>query len=303
MLYDKPLETAVREFQRSHGLEADGLVGKAALAALNIQPSQRIEQIRANLERWRWMPETLGRRHVRVNIANFRLEAWQEGRVAQSMKVIVGRPYRQTPLFSDNIRYLVFNPTWEVPLSIAVKDKLPLFRKDPGSLRKNGFVLLRGYGAAETEIDPATVDWTTLNKHNFPFRLRQKPGRGNALGKVKIMFPNQHDVYLHDTSNPELFARGVRTFSSGCIRVAQPLELSQWLLNETPGWSSDAVAVAWQRDETKTVLLKEAVPIHLQYATVQVDSQGEAQFLPDVYQRDAPLIKALQRRGPEQEFD
>ena len=292
-LYDDRLVQAVEAFQRAHGLEADGIVGPSTLGELNASDAERIDRILANLERWRWMPEELGPRHVRINIAGFRLEAWQDGALLDSMKVIVGRSYRRSPLFSDRIRYLVFNPAWEVPPKIAVQDKLPQLRKDPQSLSQAGFVVLDGQGADQVERDPASVDWSTVGKGHFPYRLRQKPGPGNALGRVKIMFPNRFNVYLHDTSNPELFARDVRTFSSGCIRLERPIELSRWLLEETPGWTDGRIEEAIATGETRTVLLKNPVPVHLQYWTAWVDEEGQARFVDDIYQRDAPLAAAL----------
>ncbi len=292
-LYDERLAGAVEDFQRAHGLEADGIVGPSTLGELNASDAERIDRILANLERWRWMPEELGRRHVRINIAGFRLEAWQDGALLQSMKVIVGRSYRRSPLFSDQIRYLVFNPAWEVPPKIAVQDKLPQLRKDPESLSRAGFVVLDGRGVDEVGVDPASIDWSTVDKGHFPYRLRQKPGPGNALGRVKIMFPNRFNVYLHDTSNPELFTRDVRTFSSGCIRLEHPIELSQWLLGETPGWTDGGIEEAIASGETRTVLLKQPVPVHLQYWTAWVDDEGKARFVDDIYRRDAPLAAAL----------
>lgn len=292
--FDETLVLAVKLFQQKHGLEADGIIGDATLRQLNAGPAERIDQVLANMERWRWMPAELGERHVNVNIAGFRLEMWDKGDLQHAMKVIVGRPYRRTPLFSDRIRYLVFNPAWNVPRRLAVQDKLPQLRKDAASLQRAGFVLLRGHGSEEIEIDPRSVDWQAVSARNFDYRLRQKPGPDNALGRVKIMFPNRFDVYLHDTSNPELFAKGVRSFSSGCIRLEQPSLLVNWLLVDDPAWNEHKIAAAMAGSTTETVVLKQPVPVHLQYWTVWVDDQGQAHFLDDIYQRDPPLAAALQ---------
>ena len=291
--YDEGLAASVRAFQESHGLEPDGIVGPTTLRELNSGPGERIDRILANLERWRWMPATLGPRHVKINIAGFRLEAWENDALARSMKVIVGRSYRRTPLFSDNIRYLVFNPAWEVPPNIAIQDKLPQLRKDPESMQRAGFVVLSGQGADEVELDLRDIDWKSVDKSNFRYRLRQKPGPGNALGRVKIMFPNRFNVYLHDTSNPELFAKNVRTFSSGCIRLQEPQTLAQWLLEANPDWPEEKVVNAMTGDLTQTVVLSRPVPLHLQYWTAWVDDAGEAHFIDDIYQRGAPLAAAL----------
>jgi murein L,D-transpeptidase YcbB/YkuD len=293
-VFDAALEAAVRRFQESHGLEADAVVGPATLAELNRSAAERIRQIAVNLERWRWLPEDLGRRHVLVNIAGFRLQAVQDGAPVIDSKVIVGRQYRRTPVFSDRIRYLVVNPSWDVPRSIAVRDKLPLLQKDPQALSRGRFLVLAG----QQVIDPASVDWSALSASHFPYRLRQQPGPQNALGRVKIMFPNRFNVYLHDTPDRELFERGVRTFSSGCIRVEKPVELAAWVLAETPGWDHEALEAAIATGRERTIPVSMPVPVHILYWTARMDADGTAQFRPDVYGRDPRVAAALERRPP-----
>lgn len=232
-VFDATLEQAVVRFQARHGLEADGVVGPASRAALNRPVEDRIRQIEVNLERWRWLPEDLGDRYVLVNIAGFQLRVMEAGESVLQMRVVTGRPYRQTPVFSDQISYLVFSPYWHVPHSLATQDKLPVFQKNPDLVAQQGFEVFRGWGAGAQPIDPSTIDWQRLSAANFPYRLRQRPGPQNALGQVKFMFPNRHSVYLHDTPTRGLFRRSERGFSSGCIRVERPAELAAYLLEDS----------------------------------------------------------------------
>ena len=291
------LETAVVTFQERHGLEADGVVGPATRAALNVSADARAEQVAVNLERWRWLPQSLGRRHVLVNIAAFRLRVVEEGEDVLRMRAIIGRPYRQTPVFSGAISYLVLNPYWHVPHSIATKDKLPEIKKDPDYLARQQFEVLRGWGADAQPIDPSTIDWSRLSASNFPYRLRQQPGPLNALGQVKFMFPNRHSVYLHDTPTRGLFARAERSFSSGCVRVEKPIELAEYLLANQTQWAADRIQTALNTSAAeRSVFLPEPVPVHLQYWTAWADADGTVHFRADVYQRDDAVYRALSDR-------
>lgn len=296
--FDMALEAAVARFQARHGLTADGLVGRATLAALNRPIQERINQIIVNLERWRWLPESLGERYVIVNIAGFRLDVIEDGESLLTMRVVVGRPYRRTPVFSDTIRYLVLNPSWEVPSRIAIQDKLPLIRQDPRYLTDQGFDLLEGWGSDERHIDPMSVDWSTVTARNFSYRLRQRPGEMNALGRIKFMFPNQFSVYLHDTPARELFGEDVRAFSSGCIRLQDPLALAELLLGDNPNWSRDAIEGAIAERREQTVTLARSMPVHLLYWTVWVDPDGTLQFRDDIYERDVPVLRELREDPP-----
>lgn len=297
-VYDEALADAVRSFQRRHGLEPDAVVGPGTLAALNASPAERIRQLEVNLERWRWLPQDLGDRHVMVNIADFRLDAVEEGETTLTMRAIVGRPYRQTPVFSDRISYMVFSPYWHVPHSLAVNDQLPLQKEDPSYFRRMGFRLFRGWGTDAAEVDPASVDWSSVTPRNFGFRLRQDPGPQNFLGAVKFMFPNPWNVYLHDTPGREMFARTARSFSSGCVRLEKPRELALWLLRGQPEWTPDRVDRAMRAGREETARLSGPVPVHLLYWTAFADAEGAVQFRPDVYDRDAPVVRALERAPP-----
>ena len=290
--YDPALESAVRQFQRRHGLDADGAIGAKTVAALNVPVEDRIRQIVLNMERFRWMPDDLGEDHVFVNMAGFELDYVVGGVTRLAMRVIIGRPYRETPIFSDSIRYMEFNPTWSVPARIAAQDLLPKIKKDPSYLSSGGYELFAGYQNDAPRVDPASVNWAALPKGKFPYRLRQAPGEKNALGQVKFMFPNQFDVYLHDTPSRELFAKSVRNFSSGCIRVQKPITLAEAMLT-ADGQDPAQVRKILDSKKTTRVSLKTPVPVHLTYLTAWIGEGGTVEFRDDIYGRDALLAKAL----------
>lgn len=292
--YDDELQQAVHHFQARHGLDVDGVIGRATLAALNVSPAERLRQIDVNLERWRWLPQTLGSRFLLVNIAGFELLVFDQGKIALRKRVVVGRDYRRTPVLSDRIRYLEFNPTWTVPAKLAVEDKLPEIRRDPGYLQRLGFTVYQSWGENRRVIDPATVDWQQVSTRHFPYYFVQSPGPQNALGQVKFMFPNRFDVYLHDTPVRELFQRAERSFSSGCVRVDGALELAGLLLGWDRGWTRDEIDAIVATGERRVVNLKTPVPIHVVYATAWVESDGQLQLRRDIYRRDTLLADALQ---------
>ncbi len=290
--FDESLRRAVARFQERHGLDIDGVVGPATRAAMNVPVEDRIRQIGVNMERWRWLPQDLGNPHVMVNIADYWLKVVEEGETARQMRVVVGTRYRQTPIFSDRISYLVFSPYWHVPARIAAQDKLAEFQRDPSRVSSWGFEVFRGWGADAQAIDPSTIAWDSLSANTFPYRLRQRPGPYNALGQIKFMFPNQHDVYLHDTPSRSLFGQAARTFSSGCIRVEHPAELATYLLRDNAGWTEERVTEAMASDTERSVVLREKVPVHLLYWTAWMEN-GRLHFRNDIYERDPAVAKAL----------
>jgi len=294
--FDATLAAGVRRFQRRHGLPADGVVGPATIAAANIPAAMRIRQLQVNMERWRWLPQSLGDRYLIVNIAGFDLRVVESERPVMKMPVVVGRPYRMTPLMADRISYLVLSPTWTVPRRIAVEDKLPVLRRDPAQLQQQGMRVLRS--SDMREVDPATVDWAQVRATTFPYVLRQDPGPQNALGPVKFMFPNPFDVYLHGTPSQELFSRDARAFSSGCIRLEQPLELAELLLRDQPAWTRDAIDRAATGGVPRTVTLRRPVPVHLLYWTAWAEDDGTVHVRPDVYDRDGPVAAGLAAPPP-----
>lgn len=293
--YDGPLEQAVARFQARHGLEPDGLIGRDTFRALDLMPVERLRQIDATLERWRWLPESLGATYVLVNIAGYELKMVKNGEEVLRKRVIVGQPFRQTPVFSDRIRYLVFNPSWTVPRTLMIQDQLPQIIRDPDYLSRLNISVYRGWGADREKVDPATIDWQSLNRNNFPYQLVQEPGPKNALGQVKFMFPNQYDVYLHDTPGRGLFARTARSFSSGCIRVEQPFDLAEQLLAGARDWPRQRIDSLVATAESQTVVLPAPVPVHIQYWTSWIDAEGRLQFRNDIYFRDTRLIEQLRQ--------
>ena len=296
-VFDTSLEEAVREFQRRYGLEPDGLAGRETLAVLNISATQRADQIEANLERWRWLPRDLGDRHILVNAANFSLSLYDGDKRALDMRVIVGKTYRQTPILSKPMRYLVLNPTWTVPPKILRRDILPKLVEDPEYLKTKGMQVFNGWEADAQQLDLAEVDWSKVSTRHSPYRVQQSPGAQNALGQVKFMFPNAHSVYIHDTPNRGLFSERVRAFSSGCVRVEHPLKLAEALLATESGDAKDW-RVGLESGATTNVLLPKPLPVHLVYMTAWVDDQGITQFRRDIYQRDHNLQLALNRLNP-----
>ncbi|MFZ5759420.1 MAG: L,D-transpeptidase family protein [Thermodesulfobacteriota bacterium] len=297
-IFDGGLAAAVRGFQTRHGLDPDAVVGRNTLAALNIGVTERLHQIELNLERWRWMPRELGGRHIIVNIAGFELTLVENDKPVLPMRVVVGKPYRRTPVFSGTISTIVLNPTWEVPASIAAQDLLPKIKKDPGFLAENGYRLFRGWDSGSEEVNPATVNWRAVRDNTFPYRLRQEPGPLNALGRVKFLFPNPHDVYLHDTPSRALFSKDMRTFSSGCIRLEKPQELALHLLRGTPLADRAALDAALATGKTQTIRLSEKVQVHLLYWTAWAGDDDTVHFRGDIYGRDQLLAQAMRQPPP-----
>jgi L,D-transpeptidase YcbB len=292
-VFDDVIEQAVIRFQERHGLEADGLVGRETLAHMNTPVEQRLRQVLVNMERWRWLPEDLGDRYIIVNIANFELELVERNETIMRMRVIVGRQYRRTPVFTGRMTYLVFSPFWNIPPGISANDILPQVKRNIGYLAENNIRVLEGWGANAGDIDPATVDWSVITARNNPYRFRQDPGPNNALGRVKFMFPNKFNVYLHDTPARELFTRVQRDFSSGCIRVEKPVELAEYLLTDRNEWNRRAIVQAMNGSVERTVSLKRPIPVHLLYWTAWADDTGTIHFRRDIYNRDQRLYEAL----------
>ena len=278
-VYDSVLAGAVRRFQRRNGITGDAVVGPMTRAALNVAAERRVRQLRASLERERWLPASLGNRYVAVYIPAFELQAMDGGRVALESRVVGGKTGWHTPIFSASMTTVIFNPYWNIPPSILQKEVLPRQGRDPSYFSREGIEAVRDGGGV---------------------RYRQVPGPQNPLGAVKLIFPNSYNVYLHDTSSPSLFARDERAFSHGCVRVEKPLELAAFALAETPGWSSDSVHAVRDGDRTRErpVALSKPLPVYIFYRTAWVDDTGEVQFRRDLYELDVLLERALALPDP-----
>lgn len=294
--YSDQLAEAVKKYQVRNGLEADGNLGKLTTASLNVTAAKRVEQIIINMERYRWAAEEMGNHYVIVNIADYQLQIYNNRKKTYEEKVIVGKPFRKTPVFSSKMTYLVFNPTWTVPPTILFNDMLPELKKDAGYAKSKNIRILQGQGSNAVEVDPYTVNWSSLSKANFPYTLRQDSGPTNALGVVKFMFPNQYNVYIHDTPSKELFSKTDRAFSSGCIRVNNPLKLAQYILNSQE-WSQEKIDKTVKDGKELSVILKEPFPVHILYLTSWV-SDGQAHFRNDLYERDPAVLKSLNTTPP-----
>ena len=293
-LYNNALVEVVKRFQASQGLEVDGVIGSTTIVAMNVPVQERINSIILAMERLRWMPEDLGQQYLIVNIAGFELRRINAGEVEERMAVVVGKPYHRTPVFSDRIRFLEFNPYWNVPPDIAIKEELPALRSNAASRAAQGFEAVRG----DQVVDVRSVDWAGVGAGRFPYQLRQRPGTNNALGRVKFMFPNPHNVYLHDSPAHSLFGRSVRAFSHGCIRLSRPLELAEQVLRVggVKGWTKERIDDVVASTKTTVVNLREPLPVHITYLTAWVDD-GVANFRQDIYGHDAKLLAALEGKS------
>ncbi|AMN46538.1 hypothetical protein ACG33_05385 [Steroidobacter denitrificans] len=287
--YDARLEAAVRRFQARMGLVVDAAVGTRTREELNVSVAERILQLRINLDRGRILLQELPSQFVVVNIAGYMIYMVRDDEVIWRSRVQVGRTYRRTPIFRSAISYLVWNPSWTVPPGIIRSDILPGARRDPRSITRRGLTVLDREGKV---IDPETIDWSSFRSGHIPYTLRQEPGPDNAMGRVKFMFPNNYDVYLHDTPSKSLFEASDRTFSSGCVRVERPLELALLLLND-PEWNAEAIAHTLESRRLLNVTLRDKMPVLLTYWTAWAGAQGEINFRRDVYGQDAQWAAGL----------
>jgi len=288
--YDPFLEQAVRHFQKKHGLKIDGIIGSETLKAMNISAQGRLQQIKVTLERYRWMPEDLGNRYLIINLANYTLQAINEGNEALSMKVIVGRKSRPTPSFSSQMNHLVFNPFWNVPSKLARLDLLPKQQDNFNYFYLHDIRVFTKENGHKIEHDPYSIDWESITKYNFPYILRQDPGENNALGKLKFLFPNKWSIYLHDTSHRELFSETKRSLSSGCIRVEDPIALANFSMAKPS--AQQTILELIESKQNRGLKLKKPLSIYAVYFTVWVDGD-DVNFSPDIYQRDERMAKLL----------
>lgn len=291
--YDTELEKQLKNFQKDWGLNADGVIGKGTLLALNTRPEMLINRLKVNMERFRWLPLHEPRKYLMVNIASFDLVLIEGVDTLISMRAIVGKDYRETPVFNALMTYIVFGPSWTVPPTILKNDVIPELLKGPEYLKKKNMKLLRYDGS---EIAYSEIDWTKISRNNFPYMVRQNPGPENALGKVKFMFPNSYNVYIHDTPSRGYFARDDRAMSSGCIRIEKPFELAELLLADSPEWPPEKIHTAMQQNRGQTASLKTPVEVLLLYLTSWTGGNGRVQFRKDIYMWDELIVKALNQK-------
>jgi murein L,D-transpeptidase YcbB/YkuD len=267
-------------------LKEDGKIGPETLKYLNRPVEDVIRRIELNMDRLRWLPDDIGERYVLVNIADYSLELVDDEEPLLGMRIVIGKVENRSYILSDKISYLELNPYWNIPESIAQKETLPLIKKNPEYLNRKRIQVIKGWSNSPVVVPPDKINWSTVDVRKFRYRLRQEPGRGNPLGRVKFMFPNKYDVYLHDTSEKRLFARTKRNFSHGCIRIEKPLDLAVHLLESDPGWTEKKLIREIRKEKNMAVKLPEAVPIHIVYWTSWVDHDGVLQFRDDIYGLD-----------------
>jgi L,D-transpeptidase YcbB len=282
---DADLQAAVKSFQELHSLPATGIVDDKTLATINVPLDWRIHQVAINLQRWRFMPDDLGERHFLVNIPYFHLIARESGKPVMDIRVVVGKPGNNTPIFSEDMESVVFSPYWNIPDTIAENETAPAVARDPNYLARQGIEVLRVSSKGTETVNASDVNWDSADAVKG-LVFRQKPGDGNALGHVKFLFPNPYNVYLHDTPADALFAKPGRAFSHGCVRVEEPETLAKYVLKDYPEWDDESIFAAMRAGVERHVRLKKKIPVHITYFTAWVDENGGLHFQPDIYGYD-----------------
>lgn len=289
-LFDEDVVAALKVFQKNHGLNPDGVFGPNTVDALNQSAEYRIAQIKVNLERFKTMPKEWGKKFVLVNIPDYKVRIFENDKEKLTVRSIVGNPEWKTPLFSDEVEFVVINPEWHVPINIVKKEMLGQIQKDPKYLQNKNFKVSKNIDGKTTLVDPGSVDWSQAKPGDYHFS--QRSGGGNSLGRLKFLFPNKHDIYMHDTPGKALFDRDIRAFSHGCVRVDEPLKLADYFLGFTEQkWDAEKIKKAIASGQTQTIKLGEKIPIHIIYVTSWVDEDGVLQFRKDVYGFDRTADK------------
>jgi murein L,D-transpeptidase YcbB/YkuD len=296
-IFDHDLEMAVRKFQKRHGLKDDGRVGKSTLKDMNVPVETRIRQIALNMDRLRWLSDDMGRNYIFVNIADFSLEVMEDERPVMAMRIIAGKDEQRSCVLSAKMTYLELNPFWRVPDSIATKEILPQVKKDPGYVAQKTIKVFKDWSDNAKEIDPMLINWSRVRASNLGYKFRQEPGPLNPLGRIKFIFPNACEIYLHDTPARHLFGRSRRDFSHGCIRVEKPIELATYLLRNNDTWIQKKILAEIKKGKRQVVMLPEPVNVHIFYGTVWVDREGALQFRNDIYHADEIPYDLPLRRG------
>ena len=288
--YDEALVEAVKRFQAAHGLQADGVLGAQTLEALNASPAQRVAQIRANLERLRWVASDLQGDRLLVDIVGYHADLVLDGQPVWASRVIVGKPRRRTPSLLDSVTHLVHNPKWLVPPTILREDVIPGAARNPSYLANRRMRVVDRSGQT---VDPSTIDWSGARQSGFPYRIEQQSGADGSLGRIKVSLSNPYAIYLHDTNARSLLKRAERALSSGCVRVEKPAELAALLLADAERWSAQALQAALDSGRTRTVGVGRDVKVLLHYATAALDDTGAVLLRNDIYGYDAAIVAAL----------
>lgn len=286
--YSEDMVEAVKKFQEDHGIEVDGNIGDETIELLNKGYDQQYNQILVNLERWRWYPRELGNHYILINIPGYNLKVIEDGDTISTHKVMVGTGSRKTPIFSEQIEHLVFNPDWHIPPTIKTRDVIPGARKDPDYLAKKNIEVYDGSG---NRLDPSNIDWSSNKAKSYKYK--QTPGSSNPLGRVKIMYPNKYLIYLHDTPSKSLFGRNSRAQSSGCVRVQGAMELAEYLLKDQPEITSEKIQSILDSGAIKRINMKQQVKVHHFYWTAWREN-GKTRFIRDIYDYDDKILKALE---------
>ncbi len=280
--FDIELENAVKQFQNNHELDVTGIADEKTIQELNISVSSRIHQIEINMKRWQEMPPEFEKQYLFVNIAANKLEFVENDLSIISMKIIVGRFYRKTPVFNSDLTYISFNPYWIVPPGIMKKDVLPKIKKDTSFIQKNDMVVFQD----NKKINYADINWDKIDSNSSQYKIIQNPGRENPLGVVEFSFPNPYYVYMHDTPFKKLFEEASPAYSSGCIRLSKAVELAKYLLNKDKNWKEDKIDSLINCGKNNKVYLEKPIKVYITYFTAWVNKKGVLQFAPDIYKRD-----------------
>jgi len=287
--YSESVEKAIEQFQQENGLMVDGIIGNKSIGVLNQGFDKRAEQILVNLERWRWYPRDLGSHYILINIANFQLQVVKGNNTISTHKIVVGRESRKTPIFSNQIEFLDFNPSWYIPPTIKNNDVIPGARKNPSYLAKKNIDVYNNTGQ---KLNPFQIDWSSSAVRSYQYK--QDPGSTNPLGEVKISFPNSYIVYLHDTSSKSLFEGNFRAHSSGCIRVQNAVDLAKYLVSDQKGLTSEEIDKIIDKGTTKRIYMDQKVYVHIFYWTAWREN-GKTRFTDDIYNYDDVTYKALKK--------
>ena len=289
-VFDSVLTRGVRAFQIRHGIQPTGMLEALTFRAMRYSVKDRIRQILINQERCRWAPPEPTGKYIAVNIPDFKLMLFDQQKLQWSCNAVVGKEKTNTVIFSNQLEYIVFSPYWNVPRSILANELLPALRKNPEYLKQHNMEVYTGSGKV---IASTHINWHLYKGYDFPYNIRQNPGRNNALGRVKFLFPNEYNIYLHDTPAKNLFAQPVRAFSHGCIRIQEPIKLAKYLLQNDPEWPEEKIMAAVDRDAEEQVTLKEKIPVFIAYFTAFVDTEGRIHFREDIYKHDKKLGELL----------